>query len=178
MREGYRCQRSPYCLSDPTPQGGLLCRSRRELWARKPQRFDFNSFYSEVGRVAKAGSALVAWAYELAMVSPQIDRVLDEFYNGSIHSYWPDERRHIESGYTTIPFPFRPIAVPSFVMTQSWTVDQMLSYLRTWSAVKRFFRTRGEDPVDAIEQPLRKTWGAETRKVVWPLKFLAGRIEG
>lgn len=54
-------------------------------------------------------------------------------------------------------------------MELEWTLSEFTAYLRSWSAVARFNQELGFDPVDSLEAGLRPLWGAQARKVSWPL---------
>lgn len=140
--------------------------------------FDLDAFYAAVRRVLRPGGVFAAWCYGLSTVSPDVDAVYGELYDGLLDPYWPPERRHVENGYAELRFPFRPIAPPALAMTQDWTLAQYLAYLRSWSAVQLYRKARGEDPVALIEAPMARAWGdAEARRAVrWPLSFRAGRV--
>jgi ubiquinone/menaquinone biosynthesis C-methylase UbiE len=72
--------------------------------------FDHERFYPEVQRVLRRGGALAVWTYGLASVEPQIDAVVRHFYSDVVGSYWPPERRWVESAYRDLPFPLREIS--------------------------------------------------------------------
>lgn len=142
--------------------------------------FDLPAFYREVNRVLKPGSVIAAWMYELFRVSPEIasseiDDLVNHFYAEVVGPYWPPERRHIEAGYADRPFPFARLDAPEFEMEANWSVDNALGYLNTWSAVQRYRRARGENPLERIQNELEERWGTESRRVVWPLVLKAGR---
>lgn len=138
--------------------------------------FDHERFYGEVRRVLAPGGVLAAWAYELFRIAPAVDAVIDAWYRGPLDPYWPDGRRHIEAGYRTVPFPFEPIAAPAFEMAAEWTLEQVLGYLSTWSAVTRYREAVGADPLALVRGDLVAAWGepALARPVVWPLSLLVG----
>ena len=69
--------------------------------------FDFDAFFKEVKRVCKPTGVLAVWCYELHQITPAVDAVIQKYYRDVVGSYWPEERRHIESAYCTIDFPFR-----------------------------------------------------------------------
>lgn len=121
------------------------------------------------------GGVLAAWSYELCAVEKRADALIHELYQ-KLDPYWPPERRMVEDGYRSIQFPMPAIAVPQFEMTARWSVQQMLGYLRTWSASQRYLDERGRDPVDSIEPALCSVWGTGTREVRWPLALKAGRV--
>jgi hypothetical protein len=61
-------------------------------------------------------------------------------------------------------------------MVAQWTVDQLLGYLRSWSATQRYLAANGEDPVGLVEPDLRAAWGDPTcvREVRWLFHLRAG----
>lgn len=138
--------------------------------------FDRPRFYV-AARAALATEGLIAiWSYGLFALDPEMDRVIGDFYEGEIGPWWPSERRLIDQGYATLDFPFAEIAAPAFHMQQRWTLDQVLAYLGTWSAVQRYRRAKGHDPLAAITPELEGLWGRQARReVVWPLYLRVGR---
>lgn len=135
--------------------------------------FDRPKFYAEIRRVARPGALVALWTYEMCIVSPDIDAAVLRFYRGPIETYWPPERRHVETAYREFDFPFREQPFPDFAMEQTWTLGDFTTYLRTWSAVTRFQQTNGRDPVDALEAEIGPMWGDSARPVKWPL---SGRL--
>lgn len=67
------------------------------------------------------------------------------------------------------------IPVDAFEMQMNWTADEMLSYIRTWSASQRYMRARGSDPVALYAGELSDQWGSGKRDVRWPLTLKVGR---
>jgi hypothetical protein len=67
------------------------------------------------------------------------------------------------------------ITPPEFAMEIDWTAEDMLGYLRTWSASRRYLMDKGSDPVSLIEGRFLGAWGAGTRQVSWPLNLKIGR---
>ncbi len=139
--------------------------------------FDRDLFYTEARRVLVPGGLLAVWCYGLGGTDPEIDGMISEFYSGPVGSYWPPERRLVEDGYSSLTFPLKEIAVPQFAMEAEWTVDHLLGYLRTWSAVEKYKTANGGmDPVLLIEERARSLWKRETRTFRWPLSVRAGRF--
>jgi SAM-dependent methyltransferase len=97
--------------------------------------FALPAFYSEVLRVARPGGILAAWCYELNEITPEVDQVIGRLYSDILGGDWPPERRLVEEGYRTIPFPFDEVAPPQFSMGARWDLPRLLGYLGTWSAV-------------------------------------------
>ena len=131
--------------------------------------FDLESFYQEAERVLKPSGVLALWCYGLAQVSPEIDALVETFFSDTVGPYWPDKRSHIDNGYTTLAFPYEELATPEFEMKLTWTVNQCLAYLQTWSAAKRYEAECGVNPIDTLRAPLSAAWGEQQRLVEWPL---------
>ena len=62
--------------------------------------------------LGEQGGILAAWCYQLHTVSPEVDAVIRRLYADILGSYWPPERRLVEQGYRTLPFPFEEIEPP------------------------------------------------------------------
>lgn len=140
--------------------------------------FDLDRFYAEVGRVLRPDGVFAAFAYGLLSAGDALDDILHRFYHETVGPYWPPERRHIDAGYATLPFPFAELPSPSFALEVDWNFDHLLGYLGTWSAVRNFREERSMDPLDLIRNELREAWGdtGRTRKILWPLHLRVGRV--
>jgi ubiquinone/menaquinone biosynthesis C-methylase UbiE len=139
--------------------------------------FDHARFYPEARRVLKPGGLFAAWTYERSSVSPDVDAVFAQLYLGELGAYWPPERRHIEAGYATLPFPFTERPAPVFELRCDWTLAQYLAYLSSWSAAQRFLKATGRDAVAEFAPALARAWGdPETvRAVRWPMTLRLGQ---
>lgn len=139
--------------------------------------FNFDEFYREVKRVLKPAGTLAAWTYNLAQISPEIDRLIDQYYFEILAGYWPERIRYLEQHYKTIPFPFEEIVPPSFAMEVNWSLIQFAGFLDSWSATQRYKAEKGHHPLDIIWEAVRAAWGDENgqRLVRWPLHFRIGR---
>ena len=118
------------------------------------------------------------WAYALCRVKPDVDRIIDDFYFEGVGLYWPKERKLVDDGYASIPFPFAELRPPKLSIALHWDLGDMLAYLRTWSPTRRFIEANGYDPVDGLEAPLAAAWGdpSEERLVEWPIFMRIGRV--
>jgi SAM-dependent methyltransferase len=142
---------------------------------------DVEAFYPEVERVLVPGGVLAAWTYgSQSLEDPVMDAILARFYHEVVGPYWAPERRHVEAGYRTLPFPFSELEPPQLVMQEHWTLAQLLGYIRTWSATQRFYEVVGWDPVEPLAQDLAPLWGdpASAYSVRWPLRIRIGRRPG
>ena len=141
--------------------------------------FDFDAFYAEVRRVLKPGGIFAAWTYaECNTSEAAIDDVIDRLYGDAFTGpYWPPERAYVDAGYRTLPFPFAEITAPEFPMVMRWNADQLLAYLRSWSATQRYLKAKNVDPVSLVEDELRAAWGdaAHERAVRWRFHLRVGK---
>lgn len=141
--------------------------------------FELGAFWEEVRRVSRPRAVVAAWCYALHRVAPEIDRVIDHFYEDVIGPWWPPERRHIENEYRDLEFPFTRIALAPPPMTASWSLAELLGYMASWSAVTRYREAKGSDPMPLIAREFEPLWGAPAsrREVRWALTLIAGRVE-
>jgi SAM-dependent methyltransferase len=140
--------------------------------------FDRDRFWTEARRVLVPGGILAVWAYGLFRMAPEIEAVVRRLYREIVGPYWPAQRGLIERGYATIEFPFEEERPPAFRMEKEWRLEDLLGYLRTWSATRRFLEARGEDPVVFVERDLERAWGTspgQTRSAIWDLQLRVGR---
>jgi len=138
--------------------------------------FDRDAFYAELRRVLKPRGVIAVWCYNLLKVAPQIDAAINELYTEIVGAHWPPERQLVETGYATVDFPFYELSPPAFQMTANWSLEHLVGYLHTWSAVQRYKDTQGADPVKRVYHRLRQAWGdAELiRSTSWPLSLRVG----
>lgn len=140
--------------------------------------FDFGRFYDEVRRVAAPGGVFAAVTYGELRLGEDIDPLIDRFYFDVVGPYWPPERRYVDERYETIPFPFPKIEAPAFCMEAHWSLEHLVGYLGTWSAVKEYIKLRGTNPLEQLREELQCLWGAPAtlRRVTWPLTVRAGVV--
>lgn len=141
--------------------------------------FELDLFYAEVKRVLVPNGVLAVWTYgALSSDDEEILALLDEFRTETVGSYWPAERRHVDNAYADLSFPFEEIAAPAFTLEISWSLPQLLGYLRSWTASEVFRREHGRDPVFALAGRLVHLWGDayRQRRISWPLTMRVGRL--
>ncbi len=138
--------------------------------------FDFDAFYGEARRVLVPGGLMAAWCYGSVCAGADVDALVREFQVEIVGRYWPPERRYVDEGYATIPFPFRELAVPALEVRRRYTLDELSAYLASWSATVRYRGALGADPIPGMRERMRAVWGAPgaTRDVHWPLYLRAG----
>ncbi len=136
--------------------------------------FDIERFFDEACRVLKPGGILAIWSYERCPVTPECDQIIDQIF-AEVDSCWPPERSIVNGHYHSVRLPMPEISVDAFEMHLDWIVDEMLSYMRTWSATQRYIQANGSDPIALYERELSDKWGSVKRDVRWPLTLKVGR---
>jgi len=142
--------------------------------------FDHEHFNQEVKRVAKPDSVIAIIGYGLMFSDDAFNEKLMEFYDGTIGAYWDSERKHIDSHYQSIPFPFEEIPLSkSYSIDVKWNIQLLQGYLNTWSSVNRFIKQNGTDPVESFITQLltSNVWAeGELKDIRFPLFINLGRI--
>lgn len=113
-------------------------------------------------------------------VEPGLRERFELFYWREISSFWPPERRLVETGYRDIDFPFPQVPVAALSIRRSWPLDAFLGYLGTWSAVRNAAESGHDDVLRHYAADLTEAWGepSRPRDVVWPITVRAGRLDG
>lgn len=138
--------------------------------------FNFDAFYAEVNRVLKPGGFIAVIGYSLFKSNAKTDAVITSFYKDIIGPWWDEERRYLDEHYKNLAFPFNELQTPDFQKEYEWTFEQLIGYLKTWSAVKHYKNAKGDNPVELIKTELKTAFG-EKNKVVFPILFRMGRKE-
>jgi len=142
--------------------------------------FDVEAFYAEARRVARPGAVIAVWNYPRPeFVDPTFDRPFLEFYRDVVGPYWPEERRHVESNYATLPFPFEELPHPQFSLELRWNLEQVLGYVSSWSATTRYRQANGSDPLPMLRAMLAPIWPGAGQQVSihMPIGLRAGRLD-
>ncbi len=139
--------------------------------------FDLPRFYAEANRVLRPGGLVALWGYERLAVAPEVDAVIETFYADALGPYWPPERRHVETAYRELPFPYAELAAPAFGLAAEWDLDALMGYFATWSAVRRCREATGQDPLPRMRERLLAVWGSPgtAKTLKWPLFLRLGR---
>jgi hypothetical protein len=88
--------------------------------------------------------------YGLLKINDEVDKLIYRFYSETIGKYWDKERKYVDENYATIPFPFKEIECPAFKIVFEWTLEELIGYLATWSAVQHYIRVNHSNPIDNI----------------------------
>ena len=122
---------------------------------------EVQSAFASPAIVAVASLFVIAYAMELS---------------GLLDAAIRRTREHLENEYRTLELPFEPITAPPFAMKATWDLRGFTDYVGTWSAVQRYAKARGEDPIPELFHSLSRLWGPDERVVTWPLYLKVGRV--
>jgi SAM-dependent methyltransferase len=140
--------------------------------------FDLTAYYAEVRRVVRPGGIVALISYGVVTADADVDAVIRPFYRDVLAAYWPPERRHVNEGYRSFPFPFDELDVPAFEIRLDWRLEDLVGYVGTWSAVWALEQAEGQGPFATFRRELEAAWGPATaiRTVRWPLALRVGRV--
>lgn len=148
----------------------LICVAQAAHW------FDHARFNHEATRLLKPDGILAIWGYGLFSIAPTIDALIHDYYANTLKDYWPRERHWIEQGYSGLPFPFPRLDTPAFHIQAQWDLPEVIGYLATWSATRRYIADHNTNPLIELESQLSQHWSeaTQTRTAYWPIHLLAG----
>jgi hypothetical protein len=112
------------------------------------------------------------------VINASIDPILEYYYADVLTGYWPERFHFLADRYQTLPFPFEEYNPPNFEMQADWELGQLVGFLDSWSATRRYQKERGQTPINMIGQNLSELWGdpGQLRQIRWPLFLRVGRI--
>lgn len=141
--------------------------------------FDLPRFFTEAKRVLKPDGVLAIWCYgwfNILDSSEPLEHALQSFLQ-AIDPFWPPERSLVDDRYQTIEFPFVEEETPDFTMQVEWSIEQLVGYLRTWSATQYFLDKNGEMVLNNYFESIFQAWGdpQTKRTVAWPITVRVGK---
>jgi ubiquinone/menaquinone biosynthesis C-methylase UbiE len=131
--------------------------------------FRFDDFYKEVNRVIRPGGCLAVWMYSLLRISPSIDAVIETYHFETLKDHWDPERKYVDDNYASVPFPYKEIKTPAFSISYQWTLDDLRGYFTTWSALQKFIKAMGRDPIPELMEKIKPHWKSERMEIVFPI---------
>jgi hypothetical protein len=102
--------------------------------------------------------------YGLIKLDPLTDAIINHFYYNIIHPWWDKERKYAEDNYTTVSLPFNEIKSPQLKIRFNWSLEQLVGYLNTWSAVQNYIKKCNSNPVDIIYPQLVKLFATGKKR--------------
>lgn len=136
-----------------------------------------DAFWREARRILRPGGIVAVWSYALVAISEDVDAVIRKLHETTLGPFWPPGRALVDDSYRSLVFPFEPLDAPPFAIERELTLPELVGYLGTWSALERYRRATGRDPLPAVEAELAALWGSDTarRPARWPLALRIGR---
>jgi len=139
--------------------------------------FDLDAFFGEAARVLRPGGAIALVTYGVPEMDGAVGERLQRFYWHDIHRFWPAERRHVETGYRDLAFPFTERAFPALAIERRWKAADLAGYLMTWSAVRAAGKAGCGDVVMQGVAEVEAAWGGDgLRTVRWPITGRLGHL--
>jgi len=136
-------------------------------------------FHREIQRIARPRAVVALVSYGVPYLEGAINTPFQRFYWTTLAPFQPEERRHVESGYRDLPFPFEAIQAPELFIRREWSLGELVGYLQTWSAVRRMKAAGKDGLMDGFIDELERWWGKAERRfpVVWPIAIRQGRVD-
>jgi SAM-dependent methyltransferase len=141
---------------------------------------NFDAFAKEAERVSKPGGTIAVWCYGLLFTEDEnVNRLIKDFYTGTVGPYWDKERKYIDEELKTVPFPYTETEVKkNFSITVNWNINDVCGYISSWSSVQHFIKERGFNPVNDFYKQLLLKWnGGDVRRFRFPLYLRTGKIK-
>lgn len=142
--------------------------------------FGYERFWPEVRRVAHVGALFCAWGYAWLGSVPEVEKALIIPFREAIEPFWAPNNKILWDGYRVedVSFPFVPISTPNFEISLEWTVRQLVSYMKTWSAYKMSQNNSKAavtlDKITRVAETLAPD--GETIPIRMPLVVIAGYV--
>ncbi|WP_424467246.1 class I SAM-dependent methyltransferase [Pseudoclavibacter helvolus] len=152
---------------------GLVSAAQAAHW------FDLDTFYGEAARVSVDGGIVALLCYGILHIdNPGIDERAQQFYAEDLDAYWPPSRRLVEREYRDLPFPFEELEFHAPSIQKRLTLDALLGYFSTWSAVRAAREAGRAGLLEDVGRDLAALWGdpATERVTTWPIGGRVGRI--
>lgn len=138
----------------------LVCVAQAMHW------FDIKKYFNEVHRVLKPDGIFACWGYSFFTIDPIIDEIIKDTILDPIKPYWSKKNTILWNNYKEITFPFEKIPTPEIIMKENWTKSQLLKYIRTWSAYRRYSEENDKDIEISFLNNVRDFWPSYLKKEV------------
>jgi hypothetical protein len=113
-------------------------------------------------------------------------KLLTEFYKGTLKGCWKDGRKHVDDNYTKLYVDFH-VAFPQSArndlqaIDKDYSVSDFIGYLGTWAGYKELRRRNplSDDPLEDLQKKFRKIFPGDPKdrplRVVNNIFMLLGR---
>ena len=159
-------------LPVPDRSASLVTAAQAAHW------FDLPAFHAEVRRIARPGSLLALVSYGVPKLDEELDACFLCFYSEGIGRFWPPERQQVDRGYADLDFPFAEFPAPAMAIRKTWSLDELMGYIATWSAVKHAMKQGQGQVLERFSAELAARWGdpQTPRLVTWPINMRTGTV--
>ncbi len=172
----YRHKNIDYSVQDsvqttfPSKSFDLICVSQALHWFSSPD------YFKEVDRVLKNKGLFACWGYSFFKIAPHIDKIVEELIFKPIKPYWSGKNKLLWNNYADIKLPYTKIPVPDIEMSQEWTKLELINYIKTWSAFKRFSVGNNTDILSSFLYEVSGFWADGNKmKVTMDFTFYCGK---
>jgi SAM-dependent methyltransferase len=141
--------------------------------------FDLTAFFADARRLLKPDGVVALVSYGRIVVEGPCGAPVSHLYSDVLRPFWPAERRHVDNGYRDLEFPFAELKAPCLAIERTWAIDELVGYIRTWSAIEVAARQGHGDVVEAAIEAIRGASGSPSNpiSVRWPLATRVGRVD-
>ena len=150
----------------------LVCVAQALHW------FDYEKFWPEVQRVLKPNGVFAAWGYSWFKIRKDIDTIIEQDFLQILQPYWARQNQLLWDGYVDVPIPFKLQPMPAIEMTMQWNIDELFTYLHSWSATRRCMDAIGDAFFVDVYEKVAKVWGdpEQKRKIAMDFCVIAGKF--
>ncbi len=136
---------------------------------------DYDRFWPELDRLLKPGGIFAAWGYIFPNMNQELDDVLEETLYPVIKPYWSARNQLLWNHYEDVNVPYLRLDTPEFKFSIEWNLIELLTYVHTWSAVRRCMESLGDGFYTETCERVRKVWGSKStrREIRMDFCFLA-----
>ncbi len=140
--------------------------------------FDSQHFCREARRIARPDALVAVWSYNLPSCEPSLDSILRRWNYETLSPFWEAERQYLYTQYDSLTFDFERIPAPDFSIVAEWAKDDLVGYLRTWSALQKMLLEAGDTAFRQVIRNIDDAWGKEpTRQFTFPVFLRLGRVK-
>lgn len=123
--------------------------------------FDLPRFYEAASQALRPDGVIAAWTYDWPWTNSEpLDLVLRKLKEDILGPYWGEISVFYFNRYENLPFPFAELEHPAFDTPIAHSLGDLISFLTTWSAVRKYKRHEGRDPLSLVEKELEAAWNA------------------
>lgn len=136
-----------------------------------------DAFAREVTRIAKKGAVVAVWVYDrFETNNAELNALMDKFYFDIVGPYWDAARKHVDTHYANLPFPYERLPERTFYIEANWTKAWLLGYLSSWSSVQHYINANGASPLSLIQDKVDQLIGERIIPVRFPIYLRIGRV--